>query len=79
MSDYPSADELLIAHATMEKMQSAAYREHRDHPERWGSGFGDQWGAWVEAKRQIAIATNSLIETPDDEYAKAWERMVDGE
>ena len=34
------------------------------------------WGAWVEAKRQIAISTHYLIEERNDPYHRAWMRMT---
>lgn len=81
MTGYPTPDELLAAHRTMSKMVSASMRESME-PNDWPNPESfrrTQWGDWVEAKRQIAIACNWLIDEEGDAYHLAWERMISGD
>jgi len=79
--DYPTPDELLAAHRTMRKMTSASHAEaHGPNDMPNPAGFlQTQWGDWVEATRQIAVACSWLTEEPGDPYDVAWEAMLRGD
>lgn len=61
----PTPEELVAAYLTMQKL---VYSIPPD--------IGEQWGHWVEAKRQIAIAADYLTEAEGDPYNLAWKEML---
>lgn len=71
----PKPKELLAAYEAMDQMSGWAFKAL--HEEGLTSAeFTDIWGGWVEAKRQIAIATHWLIQKRNDPYHRAWMRML---
>ena len=76
MSDhpFPSGEELLAAHRTLNHLQVATYHDPTE--------YGDKmviWGKIVEAKLTLAQVTHGLIDAENDQYHRAWEAMVEGE
>jgi hypothetical protein len=76
MSDhpFPSGDELLAVHRTLDRLQQATWHDPADYGDKMAI-----WGKIVEAKLTVAQATHGLIDEADDQYHRAWEAMVDAE
>jgi len=70
----PRPKELLAAYEAMDNMVGWSFKALHDEGLS-AEGYAKIWGDWVEAKRQVAIATHWLIKEKNDAYHRAWMRM----